>query len=212
VVADALSAAVFAVAASPVVQIVTDSTQAPQRPVSLSPPKAKSTKPSSNPHYQTRWEREKAKAIQDGINIEHTSGHRGTGGPQTIGPWVIGEMLGKGASGMWFPRLLGPVYVVLDDIGPVLAEEQRRSLWSGARYGRHQVRCNMFNQLRPFLLPSCHPRTFHINVELPFVFDPLLFHTPILAGPWARFSHPHAFSCQVASNLRGIAVLASLPP
>lgn len=102
--ADALSDAVLAVAASPVVQAVIDSTQVPQLPISFSPPKAKSTKPASDPSYQTRWEREKAKAIQDGIDIEHTSGRRGAGDPQTIGPWIMGEMLGKGASGMWFSR------------------------------------------------------------------------------------------------------------
>ena len=98
VAADALSDAVLAVAASPVVQ----STQAPHPPISLSPPKAKSAKPASNPSYQTRWEREKAKAIQDGVDIEHTAGRRGAGDPQTIGPWIMGEMLGKGASGMSF--------------------------------------------------------------------------------------------------------------
>ena len=107
--ANALSGAVLAVAASPVpvVETVTDSAQVPQPPISLSPPKAKSTKPPSNPNYQTRWEREKVKAIQDGVDIEHTSSRRGTGDPQTIGPWVMGEMLGKGASGMWFSRRTG---------------------------------------------------------------------------------------------------------
>ena len=104
VAADALSDAVLAVDASPIVQAVTDSAQVSQPPVSLSPPKAKSAKPASNPNYQTRWEREKAKAIQDGVDIEHPSGHRGAGDPQTIGPWIMGEMLGKGASGMWSPH------------------------------------------------------------------------------------------------------------
>ena len=99
---DALSDTVLAVAASPVVQAVINSTQAPNPPISLSPPKAKSAKPASNPSYQTRWEREKAKAIQDGVDIEHTGGRRGAGDPQTIGPWILGEMLGKGASGMSF--------------------------------------------------------------------------------------------------------------
>jgi hypothetical protein len=124
VVADALSDAVLAVAASPVVQAVIDSAQVPQPPISLSPPKAKSTKPASNPSYQTRWEREKAKAIQDGVDIEHSSSRRGTGDPQTIGPWIMGEMLGKGASGMWFSRHSSWVCVVLDGIGPTLAEEE----------------------------------------------------------------------------------------
>ena len=96
VAADALSDR----AASPVVQAVIDSTQAPHAPISLSPPKAKSAKPASNPSYQTRWEREKAKAIQEGVDIEHASGRRGAGDPQSIGPWIMGEMLGKGASGM----------------------------------------------------------------------------------------------------------------
>jgi hypothetical protein len=97
---DALSDTVLAVAAPPVVQAVVDSMQVPQPPISLSPPKVKSTKPASNPSYQTRWEREKAKAIQDGVDIEHTGGRRGAGDPQAIGPWIMGEMLGKGASGM----------------------------------------------------------------------------------------------------------------
>lgn len=97
---DALSDRVLVVAASPVVQAVIDSTEAPHPPISLTPPKAKSAKPASNPSYQTRWEREKAKAIQDGVDIEHTSGRRGAGDPQSIGPWIMGEMLGKGASGM----------------------------------------------------------------------------------------------------------------
>lgn len=98
VAADALSDDVLAVAPAPIARSV----QVSQPPISLSPPKAKSTKPASNPNYQTRWEREKAKAIQDGVDMEHPSGHRGTGDPQTIGPWIMGEMLGKGASGMWF--------------------------------------------------------------------------------------------------------------
>jgi len=102
VVADALSGGVLAAAVSPI-GAATDSAQVSRPPISLSPPKAKSTKPASKPDYQTRWEREKAKAIQDGVDIEHPSGHRGTGDPQTIGPWILGEMLGKGASGMWFP-------------------------------------------------------------------------------------------------------------
>ena len=125
VAADALSDAVLPIAASPIGQAVTDSTQVPQPPVPLRPPKAKSTKPTSNPNYQTRWECEKAKAIQNGIDIEHTGGRRGTGDPQMIGPWVIGEMLGKGASGMWSSRY---VCVVLDGIGSVLAAEERHIL------------------------------------------------------------------------------------
>ncbi|CCA73157.1 related to serine/threonine protein kinase [Serendipita indica DSM 11827] len=43
-------------------------------------------------NYQTRWEREKAKARAEGADIE-------SGDPKMIGPWVIGEMLGRGASG-----------------------------------------------------------------------------------------------------------------
>jgi hypothetical protein len=120
VAAAALSDVVVAIAASPVIQAVTNSAQVPQSPVSLSPPKAKSTKPASNPKYQTRWEREKAKAIQDGIDIEHTSSRRCTGDPQTIGPWVMGEMLGKGASGMWFTLRPSSVCNVLEGIGLAL--------------------------------------------------------------------------------------------
>lgn len=58
---------------------------------SFEPPKATKVA-SSVTNYQTRWEREKAKARAEGTDIE-------TGDPKMIGPWVIGEMLGRGASG-----------------------------------------------------------------------------------------------------------------
>ncbi|KAG8761113.1 hypothetical protein FRC14_006819 [Serendipita sp. 396] len=55
------------------------------------PPRPKRTS-TPLPHYQTRWEREKAKAKAEGIDIEGSD-------PKMIGPWILGEMLGKGASG-----------------------------------------------------------------------------------------------------------------
>lgn len=61
------------------------------RPIDLNPPKAPKV-PTSVPNYQTRWEREKAKARAEGADVEGRD-------PKMIGPWVLGEMLGRGASG-----------------------------------------------------------------------------------------------------------------
>ncbi|KAG8800471.1 hypothetical protein FRC17_006862, partial [Serendipita sp. 399] len=55
------------------------------------PPKVNKI-PTHSPNYQTRWEREKAKAKAEGVDME-------VGDPKMIGPWILGEMLGKGASG-----------------------------------------------------------------------------------------------------------------
>jgi len=156
VAADTLSDVVL-VAASPVVQAVIDSVQVLQPPISLSPPKAKSTKPASNPSYQTRWEREKAKAIQDGVDIEHTSGRRGAGDPQAIGPWIMGEMLGKGASGMWFSRHPSQMCVVLGGISLslFLVEEERHIFLLMTEFGMVDSECGA-RVLYPFpaiLLP-----------------------------------------------------------
>jgi hypothetical protein len=57
----------------------------------LEPPKAAKI-PTVVANYQSRWEREKAKARAEGTDIDG-------GDPRMIGPWVIGEMLGRGASG-----------------------------------------------------------------------------------------------------------------
>ena len=57
----------------------------------LDPPKAAKV-PTAVANYQTRWEREKAKARAEGTSIEPKD-------PKMIGPWIIGEMLGRGASG-----------------------------------------------------------------------------------------------------------------
>jgi hypothetical protein len=65
----------------------------------LSPPTVPRP-PTVTPNYQTRWEREKTKARAEGDDIEGND-------PKMIGPWVMGEMLGRGASGMrcsLFPR------------------------------------------------------------------------------------------------------------
>lgn len=64
----------------------------PSTTIDLNPPKVPKLATAS-PNYQTRWEREKAKARAEGTDIEG-------GDPKMIGPWVIGEMLGRGASGM----------------------------------------------------------------------------------------------------------------
>jgi hypothetical protein len=57
----------------------------------LEPPKAAKI-PTVVANYQSRWEREKAKARAEGTDLDG-------GDPRMIGPWVIGEMLGRGASG-----------------------------------------------------------------------------------------------------------------
>jgi hypothetical protein len=63
----------------------------------LNPPKAAKV-PTAVANYQTRWEREKAKARAEGTSIEPKD-------PKMIGPWIIGEMLGRGASGTSIARL-----------------------------------------------------------------------------------------------------------
>lgn len=62
----------------------------------FSPPRTVKQPPAkgSIPKYQTRWEKEKEKAKQDGVDIDKASTD-----PHAIGPWVLGETLGKGASG-----------------------------------------------------------------------------------------------------------------
>jgi hypothetical protein len=60
-------------------------------PHDLDPPKAAKI-PTVVANYQSRWEREKAKARAEGTDLDG-------GDPKMIGPWVIGEMLGRGASG-----------------------------------------------------------------------------------------------------------------
>ncbi len=60
-------------------------------PLHLDPPKAERI-PTAVANYQSRWEREKAKARADGTEIDVKD-------PKMIGPWVLGEMLGRGASG-----------------------------------------------------------------------------------------------------------------
>jgi hypothetical protein len=64
-------------------------------PHDLDPPKAAKI-PTVVANYQSRWEREKAKARAEGTDIDG-------GDPKMIGPWVIGEMLGRGASGKLSP-------------------------------------------------------------------------------------------------------------
>lgn len=59
----------------------------------LDPPKAAKL-PTAVANYQTRWEREKAKAHAEGVEIEPKD-------PKMIGPWILGEMLGRGASGKY---------------------------------------------------------------------------------------------------------------
>ncbi|PVF92833.1 Pkinase-domain-containing protein [Serendipita vermifera] len=60
-------------------------------PAEIIPPKVEKL-PTPVTNYQTRWQREKAKAQAEGADIEGVD-------PKMIGPWVIGEMLGRGASG-----------------------------------------------------------------------------------------------------------------
>jgi hypothetical protein len=59
--------------------------------IDLDPPKVAKV-PTAVANYQTRWEREKAKARAEGTEIESKD-------PKMIGPWILGEMLGRGASG-----------------------------------------------------------------------------------------------------------------
>jgi hypothetical protein len=61
-------------------------------PSDVIPPRVEKL-PTPLANYQTRWQREKAKAQAEGTDIESVD-------PKMIGPWVIGEMLGRGASGL----------------------------------------------------------------------------------------------------------------
>lgn len=63
-------------------------------PLNLDPPKADKI-PTSIANYQSRWEREKSKARAEGVDIDAKD-------PKMIGPWVVGEMLGRGASGPFY--------------------------------------------------------------------------------------------------------------
>lgn len=76
-----------------------NSVQAPEQALlfDLEPPRAiKNATAVIN--YQSRWEREKAKARAEGHNLE-------TEDPKVVGPWVLGEMLGRGASGTLLPLI-----------------------------------------------------------------------------------------------------------
>lgn len=72
-------------------------TASPFKAPNLTPPKAPKQQQHGVANYQTRWEREKAKARAEGTDIEG-------GDTKTIGPWVLGEMLGRGASGSYSSR------------------------------------------------------------------------------------------------------------
>jgi len=104
-------------------------------PNALDPPKAAKI-PTVVANYQSRWEKEKAKALAAGTDLDG-------GDPKMIGPWVIGEMLGKGASGSspfsqavspaQFTNLL-PFFVFFLQGGYGLLDTLRQESWRRSRF------------------------------------------------------------------------------